>query len=474
MKVPRTLKKPPRAPTKSLLVSEPFSEGLPHRGFSAMLDNTGCGNGRPVHARITRSRDQEYESSDSSAGETHNCCAGRTLLGLDESPHACSTSSALPCAAAGACPSSPVHTAADDGGRTGSPGAAAGDGVKTGQEVQAHADEVRADARRAQSDVVCATHVRASPILNASTHGGGAELAATAPPPLQDGIAFPGAAARPDAPPENGFPRDVVVNSEAGPVGGVHRCGKNARATRSCEFDDQNRVRQGGGFGNASDRPARVCLLEVEGPGLGIPATGTNGRDPDFHLRISDGKYVGSVYRIPPISQSPGIGRSRTNDICLLADDQVSRFQAHLTATPDGHVLLRDGGRESNGRSSNGTFVNSNCARIEAAGHRLFYGDVISVGATEMLVEQGAVVETVCTSPPLQVPGTNNGWIRWETDNPWKRQMERGLASTEFKSTLSLGRKLALLMGSHKRLGQVPCRVPCRCPGRYLSVAGVL
>ena len=40
---------------------------------------------------------------------------------------------------------------------------------------------------------------------------------------------------------------------------------------------------------------------------------------------------------------------------------------------------------------------------IFLAGHRLFYGDVISVGATEMIVEHGAEAETVSTSPPLQM-----------------------------------------------------------------------
>ena len=208
----------------------------------------------------------------------------------------------------------------------------------------------------------------------------------------------------------------------------------------------------------ASGRRPRVQLLEVEGSGLGIPVAGRNGKEPDLHLRISDGKYVGSVYRIPSIDRYPGIGRSRTNDVCLLADDQVSRFQAHLTSTSDGHVLLRDGGHEPFGhftRSSNGTFVNSNCVRIELAGHRLYYGDVISVGATEMVVEKGAVAETVCTSPPLQIPGTNNGWIRVDTDNPWKRQMEKGLASNCVNTCMSLGRRLAVLMGSHKRLGRV-------------------
>jgi hypothetical protein len=74
-------------------------------------------------------------------------------------------------------------------------------------------------------------------------------------------------------------------------------------------------------------RHARLALVEAEGPGLGIPTIGADGRCPDFHLRISDGKYVGSICRIPSIAELPGIGRSRRNAICLLADDQVSRFQ---------------------------------------------------------------------------------------------------------------------------------------------------
>ena len=206
--------------------------------------------------------------------------------------------------------------------------------------------------------------------------------------------------------------------------------------------------------GQCAWRQARLALVEAEGPGLGIPAVGDGGGCPDFHLRISDGKYVGSIYRIPSIGEFPGIGRSRRNAICLLADDQVSRFQAYLDSTPDGHVRLCDGGRESGSRSSNGTFVNSNCARIEPAGHRLFYGDVIAVGATEMVVERGAVAETVCTSPPLQMDSGNNGWMRADSDNPWKRQMERGLSSTTFHTCVSRARKLAVAMGSHVRLGE--------------------
>ena len=77
----------------------------------------------------------------------------------------------------------------------------------------------------------------------------------------------------------------------------------------------------------ARRRHARLALVEAEGPGLGIPAIGADGRCPDFHLRISDGKYIGSICRIPSIAELPGIGRSRRNAICLLADDQVSRFQ---------------------------------------------------------------------------------------------------------------------------------------------------
>jgi pSer/pThr/pTyr-binding forkhead associated (FHA) protein len=46
----------------------------------------------------------------------------------------------------------------------------------------------------------------------------------------------------------------------------------------------------------------------------------------------------------------------------------VSRFHAYLTATSDGRVLLKDGNREVREASSNGTFVNSNCTRIDASG----------------------------------------------------------------------------------------------------------
>ena len=139
-----------------------------------------------------------------------------------------------------------------------------------------------------------------------------------------------------------------------GATGDTHNSAAGAHATESVEREDLARslplslslsFRDGGtsppspkGLGAvnpdacsqgqcARRRHARLALVEAEGPGLGIPAIGADGRCPDFHLRISDGKYIGSICRIPSIAELPGIGRSRRNAICLLADDQVSRFQ---------------------------------------------------------------------------------------------------------------------------------------------------
>lgn len=173
---------------------------------------------------------------------------------------------------------------------------------------------------------------------------------------------------------------------------------------------------------------------------------------PQFHLRISDGKYIQSIFRVPSLREKPGIGRSRHNAICLLADDQVSRFHAYLELTPEGSVVLKDGNKDSGLASSNGTFVNSNCTRISPLGYALHLGDVIGVGATEMVVEPGHVPHTVCTSPPLHVPPSGI-WLRPDNENPWKKQMEKGVSSSAVSAHISRAKQLAFLMGTHPRLG---------------------
>ena len=199
---------------------------------------------------------------------------------------------------------------------------------------------------------------------------------------------------------EPGVPQSPVASSVLNTGTEDYTAAARKHGAKDCRWARHDASMEG--CGGSSSRPPRVQLEEAEGPGLGIPVVGVDGERPDFHLRICDGKYVGSIYCIPPIRELPGIGRSRRNAICLLADDQVSRFQAHLAATPDGHVRLCDGSAETGARSSNGTFLNSNCHRIDPMGHRLFYGDVIFVGATEMVVEPCAAAENLCTAPPLQ------------------------------------------------------------------------
>jgi len=70
-----------------------------------------------------------------------------------------------------------------------------------------------------------------------------------------------------------------------------------------------------------------------------------------------------------------------------------------------------------------------------------------------MIVELGALSESECTNPPLQV-ATPGNWIRLENENPWKRQMEKGPTSATLVTEISNARKLAFLMGTHARLGE--------------------
>jgi hypothetical protein len=79
----------------------------------------------------------------------------------------------------------------------------------------------------------------------------------------------------------------------------------------------------GGAAGGAAAR--RVELEEADISDGWILVDGDRSQPPPFHLRVSDGKYVGSLFAIPPLGSFPTIGRSRRNPICLLADDQASR-----------------------------------------------------------------------------------------------------------------------------------------------------
>jgi hypothetical protein len=80
-----------------------------------------------------------------------------------------------------------------------------------------------------------------------------------------------------------------------------------------------------GGLGHAAVvSHAQTVNLEEAEDNDGWLRVGTDSSvPPPFHLRVSDGKYVGSMYSIPPLDTFPTMGRSRRNPICLLADDQV-------------------------------------------------------------------------------------------------------------------------------------------------------
>ena len=159
-----------------------------------------------------------------------------------------------------------------------------------------------------------------------------------------------------------------------------------------------------------SHRGQDFCLDGIDPPCgsalLDIAAIGVDGKRPDFHLRVCTGKHADSVYSIPPISQQPTIGRSRKNAICLLHDEQVSRVQSYFATTPDQYVMLCDGTPErtdGSGASFRGTFLN--CISIKR-GHRIRYGDVILVGATELVVEKNAIRKSHVT---LQSSETKSG-----------------------------------------------------------------
>mmetsp|Transcript_16925 Transcript_16925/g.56104 ORF Transcript_16925/g.56104 Transcript_16925/m.56104 type:complete len:532 (-) Transcript_16925:43-1638(-) len=173
---------------------------------------------------------------------------------------------------------------------------------------------------------------------------------------------------------------------------------------------------------------------------------------PPFHLRVSDGKYCDSLFSLCDLRLRPGIGRSRRNQVCLLADDQVSRFHAYFERDERGFVMLKDGSFESGTCSTNGTFVNSNCVRIDQNGYRLHFGDRITIGSSELIVERGALETSVKTEPEPQIQ-IQGAWNRTDNENPWKRRMERGDLSTSRRRFLNVQEKIAFLMGTHARLG---------------------
>lgn len=77
------------------------------------------------------------------------------------------------------------------------------------------------------------------------------------------------------------------------------------------------------------------------------------------------------------------IGRSTTADFIVDAG-MVSRFHCRLTATPDGKVEVQDL------ESTNGTFVNDR--RVERG--VLDIGDRIRVGRVELVIKDGAIVDS--------------------------------------------------------------------------------
>jgi len=95
------------------------------------------------------------------------------------------------------------------------------------------------------------------------------------------------------------------------------------------------------------------------------------------------------------------IGRSADADIALVWDRRVSRMHACLERAIDGWSLIDDG------RARNGTTVNGE--RIRGR-RRLEDHDKISVGATELLFRDGAVVSDDATvkaeTPSASVPVT--------------------------------------------------------------------
>ncbi|EKX48252.1 hypothetical protein GUITHDRAFT_105856 [Guillardia theta CCMP2712] len=159
---------------------------------------------------------------------------------------------------------------------------------------------------------------------------------------------------------------------------------------------------------------------------------------PPFHLRVSDGKYCDSLFSLCDLRLRPGIGRSRRN--------QVSRFHAYFERDERGFVMLKDGSFESGTCSTNGTFVNSNCVRIDQNGYRLHFGDRITIGSSELIVERGALETSVKTEPEPQIQ-IQGAWNRTDNENPWKRRMERGDLSTSRRRFLNVQEKIAFLMG---------------------------
>ena len=164
----------------------------------------------------------------------------------------------------------------------------------------------------------------------------------------------------------------------------------------------------GGGVEASEAMPSTMCLDQPEDDAADSVRASRDG-EPEFHLHVDSGKYADSVFKISNLKEVPSIGRSRRNNVSLLADDQVSRFHAYFELLEDGSVVIKDGSQETGSSSSNGTFVNSNCTRIDSKGYKLHYGDVISIGATDLHVVKGTVQVSTCTTPVMQVHARSLG-----------------------------------------------------------------
>jgi hypothetical protein len=164
-----------------------------------------------------------------------------------------------------------------------------------------------------------------------------------------------------------------------------------------------------GGGGGVSKAMASTMGLEQPEDDAANSVRASRDGEPEFHLHVDSGKYVDSVFKISNLREMPSIGRSRRNNVSLLADDQVSRFHAYFELLEDGSVVIKDGNHETGSSSSNGTFVNSNCTRIDSKGYKLHYGDVISIGATDLNVVKGTVQVSTCTTPVMQVHARSLG-----------------------------------------------------------------
>ena len=68
----------------------------------------------------------------------------------------------------------------------------------------------------------------------------------------------------------------------------------------------------------------------------------------------------------------------------------------------------------------------------------------MSVGATELHVEQGSIAESICTSPPLQAPAGTFG-LRSEAKSLNKKQMDKFSLSQRYHCDLTRTKKVTAL-----------------------------